>query len=62
MKRKIPMPKVGDLVERANMTRMFGRVTKIKKPTHVIVRWADLKKPTTTREKIRRLALVTRRR
>ena len=34
-----PKPRIGDIVERSDMSKMFGRVTGIKRPDHVIVQW-----------------------
>ena len=60
MARKIPKPRTGDVVERVDFSRMFGRVMGIESPRKIKVRWADMEKPEETIERIKDLALVER--
>ena len=56
---KPPRPRIGDGVEWLDMSKMFGRVTGIKKPDHVIVQWSTDEGMAI--ELIKDLALVERR-
>ena len=65
----IPKPRVNDIVERCDMSRMFGKVIRKVDNRYVIVRWADgeehhhigsVLKSTDTKELIKGLALVDR--
>jgi len=55
-------PKINDIVERADFSRMFGNVTKIsKRNNRMMIRWNDDKKPEFTVENPKDIALVERR-
>ena len=53
-----PKPRIGDIVERLDMSKMFGRVTGIKRPDHVRVQWVE--DEGVSIELIKDLALVSR--
>ena len=53
-----PKPRIGDGVERLDLSKMFGRVTGIKRPDHVIVQWSEDEGMSS--ELIKDLALVSR--
>ena len=57
-KKKIPKPRRGDLVERVDFSKMFGRVVGFQNSRNVRVKWADEKGVAI--EKIKGLALVER--
>jgi hypothetical protein len=56
---KIPNAKKNDVVERADFSRMFGRVKNVK-GSYAEVEWNDDEKPKMTKEKINDLALIER--
>jgi len=58
MKGKNPKPRRGDIVERVDFSKMFGRVVGFQNSRNVRVKWADEKG--TAIEKIINLALVER--
>jgi hypothetical protein len=56
-----PKPRVGDFVEKSNLSKMFGTVRKIKSNSKVIVEWNDKMAPYRKVESISTLALTGRR-
>lgn len=60
MARKPPKPRRYDVVERRDLSRMFGNVTKMVSPKRIKVCWADEEKPRCTTENIKDIALVRR--
>jgi len=54
---KIPKPRINDIVETLNLSKMFGRVIRIFNNEEVIVNWEN----GNSIEKIKDLALVERR-
>ena len=56
--RKPPKPRIGDGVERLDLSKMFGRVKGIKRPDHVRVQWVE--DEGVSIELIKDLALVSR--
>jgi len=58
--KRVPKPKRYDNVERVDMSRVFGRVTKVVSPTRVEVEWSDKPKKEKKIETIKNLALVRR--
>ena len=57
-----PKPRKRDVVEKKDMSRMFGYVNRIHASENRIeVKWADGKKPEVTKENPKNLALVERR-
>lgn len=60
-KTKNPIPRRGDIVEKTDFSRMFGRIIGIKGGKKLIVHWNDDEKPTKTLETGKTIALVERR-
>lgn len=58
--KRIPKPRRHDNVEMVDLSRTFGRVTKIVSPTKVEVEWSDKTKPERKIERIKDLALTRR--
>jgi hypothetical protein len=60
VKYRTPKPRKNDIVEKVDLSRMFGMVKKIVKPNFIFVEWNDGVSPKITKEKIKDLALVAR--
>jgi len=59
MRSQIPKPRIKDIVERFDMSRMFGEVMGIR-GKKLKVEWSDGEKPDSTFENPKDLALVRR--